>query len=431
MKTSIKRIQASLKDSAPKGKKMKVKAAGVDLPKFRYVDDVTRFLDEMRIEINESGQVIKQQQMSLAHLKIKALASGVTFEIAPRDAKQERTTLRKMKSVIDPSLTKVVVPSLSKLKTQYALAEDLYEKHRTLEALETQLAMQFPDRRGESYQKAEGGLHELKGKVAEQLKTVLTFLNEVASKHVPKTFTAYMNAVADLISEEVIFRDSDLFLYVSVTDEGALVFSYYLMLIDAINDDGQTSPHLYISVQWIVGDSVYVQLNHEYEVPNALLRAGGTPVSDAGHAVKAISELLTIEQFSTGLGNVPLALQMKIDPSKINTNMFSFKDFIKSISVNEDSIAFTLRKGIADEKELDEVGYQLYKEIKLLVKGKDAKVRMAIDKSGSVRKIVFTISKVATGGEFNAYDAEFLRDKFSLSDAQLRKVVNILNSESK
>lgn len=413
----------------------KIVSTGVNLPKFRYLDDMLRFIKSIGEEIKDTGEIIKIQQKTLAYLlQPRAnVQAALTFEIAPTDLKQQRSLIRKMRATIDPTLTKIIVPSISKLKSQYVLAEDLYEKHRTLEAMETQLAMQFPDRRGDSYSKAEGALHELKNKVADQLKSVLGFLNEVAEKHVPKSFEKYMEAVADLVSEEVVFKDSQLFLYVSVNDEGHLVFSYYLMLVDAINDEGETTPNLYISVQWVVGDDggVYVQLNHEYEVPNKLLRSGGTEVSTAGEAVKTISELLAIEQFSTSLGSVPIALQLKVDPSLLSSDMFSYRDVIKSISVDDTSISFTLRKEADSPEVLKTVSMQLYKEIKSLVKGKDAKVLMKVDKVGHAHVIQMVIKKIAQGGEINSFDVEFMRDKFDLSDAQLRKITNILNQQGR
>jgi len=403
------------------------KVCAVELPKFRYIEDVNRYLDQMSNEIDELDQLIKIQQKSLAYLrrpmdKVRAsLVSAATFEfdISP-DAGAKRTHLKRK---IDPELTEIVVPNIKKLKEQYGLSEDLYEKHRTLEAIETQLAMQFPDKRGPAYEEAVGSIRKLKTKVGDRLKEVLGFLNQVAAEHVPRTFKRYMEAIVQEVQEHVLFESNQVFLYVSATPEGQLVFTYYLMLQNATNDEGQVTPHLYISIQWVVGASVHVQINHEYELPNQLMRDPGTEVSSAGEAVKAISHLLDMEDFATSLGTVPLATQLKMDPSRITEGMFTYKSFIDKLTIDQDKLVFHLRKGTTPEQ-IDEIKYPLYQEVKeLFKKARSAKLRMRV----SPKEIEFTIINVAKEGEVNYGDAEFLKDKFGLNDSQLRKVVNVLN----
>lgn len=284
-------------------------AGGVELPKFRYLDDAIRHLDDLQKEAREFDQLIRIQQQQLAYLKSpkpSTTASLVTTAfIGNRDRDRVNIGFKKVKAktaqALDPNLTKIVVPGISKLRSQYALAENLYEKHRTLEAMQTQLSMQFPDRGGDRFNEAMAGIKALTEKVAGQLKEVLSFLTDIADKHVPKSFKQYMDAVSAQISEHVMFEDESLFLYVHVNEEGELVFSYYLMLQDASNGNGQITPHLYISVQWVVaahGGVVEVQINHEYEAPSSLLKLGGVKVDSVAGAVKAISHLLSLEEFS-------------------------------------------------------------------------------------------------------------------------------------
>lgn len=406
----------------------KSRVVAIELPKFRYLDDVNRFLDNMAEEVNELDSLINVQQKQLAYLSkpkdtVKAaLIKAATFEftIEP-DAGAKKSHLKRK---IDPELTKIVVPNVKKLQTQYGLSEDLYEKHRLLESVETQISMQFPDRRGEAYEAAISSIRKLKAKVAEQLKTVLGFLNEVAAEHVPRTFKRYMEAIVTEVQEHVTFESNQVFLYVSATPEGELVFTYYLMLQNAMNDEGQITPHLYISVQWIVGTSVHVQINHEYELPNALMKDPGSEVGSVGEAVKAISHLLDLEDFATSLGTVPLATQLKMDPSKITEGMFTYRSFIKKVSIDADKLVFTLLPGITEDQ-IDEIKYPLYQEVReLFRRSRSAKLRMKV----SNKAIEFQIINVAERGEVQFSDAEFLKDRFGISDQQLRKVVQVLNN---
>jgi hypothetical protein len=237
-----------------------------------------------------------------------------------------------------------------------------------------------------------------------------------------------MDAISQLINKHVVFKDSDLFLYVSVTKEGELVFTYYLMLRDVVNDDGFVTPHLYISIQWLIGpkSSVEVQLNHEYEVPNKLI-GHGTSVGNVQDALKSISTMLQVENFSTALGVVPMAMLMKADPGKLTKEFFSFRDFIESVSVDENYMIFTLRPEANSPEIVKQVAYQLYIELRTLVKSKGVKLLMKEEKKGDTTNIVFNLSKVAEKGEISYYDLEFMRDKFGLKDTQMRKIAQIIN----
>jgi hypothetical protein len=258
------------------------KVCAVELPNFRYLDDVSRFLDSMREDAHEAENLIAVQQKALAHLK------------SPRQWVQ--AALTKSKSSVDPQLKKIVVPSLSKLETQYGLSEELYERYRTLEAIETQIAAQFPDRKGAAYERAISGVRELKKKVGAQMKTVLQFLTEIANSHVPKTFTKYRQALANTIEDNLAFDNSSQFLYVNTNAEGQLMFTNYVMIEGARAADGRTVPHLYISLQWVVSVGTYVQVNHEFELPESLDRSG-VPCVGLADSTQHLSAILAGEGF--------------------------------------------------------------------------------------------------------------------------------------
>ncbi len=409
----------------------KHKLVAIELPKFRYIDDVARFLDKMQEDVSENDALIKVQQKNLAYLqrpneKVQThlTAAAMQFMIHDDDDSGPKNHLKRK---IDPELTKIVVPNIKNLQSQYGLSEQLYEQYRTLEAVETQVAMQFPDRSGKQYNDTIGSIRKLKKQVGDQLKTVLGFLNEVAAKHVPKSFQKDMQAIRQEVEAHVMFESSDVFLYVSTTQEKELVFTYYLMLKNATNDEAQVTPHLYISIQWIVGSSVSVHLNHEYELPNQLLVGGGTEVGSASEAVSAISDLLSMEDFATSLGTVPLSTQLRRPASEINPTMFTYRDFISKVIVDEDSLTFMIKSGTNAES-LKDIGYSLFPEVKQLFRRvKGVKMTMKV----SPKAISFTVVNVAQQGEVSVHDAEFLAEKFGLDPRELRKVVLLLNKGSK
>ncbi len=260
--------------------KTTIAAKSIEIPKFRYVDDVSRFLESLRPAIADSDSMIDAQQKNLT-----ALTKRVPLELRMGD---------------DPKveITKSVVPTLDKLKNQYGLSEDLYGLHRALEAVEAQMAIQFPDRGGEAFTLATGVLKELKRKVEAQMRRVFVFLGKVSRSLVPFEFNKYRMTVLQSVENEVVFGAVDQFVYASIDRDRNIVFTDYIRLDQVQNADQQITPHLYISLQWVVGDGVYVQVNHEFEIPSALSRDPRSRAGSAAQAVILIGENLALEGFS-------------------------------------------------------------------------------------------------------------------------------------
>lgn len=401
------------------------------IPNFRYMSDAEKFIKEMSKEVDESRQLLKKQQQmigaSLSALRVVATGPIEFFDLSPSSSKDQRKTINRMKHRIDPELTKIVVPNMKKLQSQYGMAEDFYEKLKSLEQAETQVQMSFSTRKGPEYDALMRQFSVLKEKVQAALRDCLQFLADVAAKHVPDTFQKYVDMVAELVNEHVIFRESQVFMYVSVDPQGDLVFTAYIMLQDVANDEGQVAPHLYVSIQWVLAKepTVSIDLNHEYEVPNKLLGQGEI-VGSVGEAVKAISTLLDMENYSSALGVVPLAIQMNVDPTTLHVSQFKYADVISRMEVGERSISFTLRKEVKSNEAITEISAQIYKELKAQMKPKGVRLTMKVE-STKPPTITFNIVKVADAGEFNEYDFEYLRDRFGLNQTQLRKISNIIN----
>lgn len=402
----------------------------MDVPNFRYMQDALRFVKNMAAEVDEQTKLMRQHKKMLGAslAAVRVTAADTVFDLTPSSGKEQRSILRKLKHNVDPSLEKVVVPNLKKLQSQYNMAEDFYEKLKALEQAETQVQMTFDTRRGPEYEALMRQFTVLKTKVQDALKECLQFLSDIAQKHVPAGFMKYIELVVEQINEHVIFRDSSTFMYVSVDPKGDLVFTAYVMLQDVANDEGSVAPHLYVSIQWVLGkeNEVRVDLNHEYEVPNKLL-GQGDPVTSVGEAAKAINDLLELENYSTTLGVVPLAIQMNVDPTTIRISQFHYSDVIQKLIVGEQSMSFVLRSEIKEPNAVTEIAAQIYKELKATMKRGKVRLTMKTEKVGKQTHLTFNIVKIAEGGEFNDYDAEFLRDKFDLNNTQMRKIVNIIN----
>jgi len=409
--------------------------AGVNIPQFRYLEGYRDYLKDLKVSIKEIEQLVNKQEKLLASsltatTRLSA-ASNSTFTITLRDedADDARARLRKLKRTMDPDLVDVIVPNKAALEKQYKLAEELHEKYRTLEAVESQIITRFKDAPA-----AKGMIREIaeaKKGVGKALRKCLGFISDLANKHVPKSFQKYIDAISEEVDAHVPCQNTQNFLYISVTGEGSLVFTYYKMMEDAINDDGSVTPALYIVVQWVVGNNkvdpaIYVYLEHDYVTPNSLLKQGhGTEVTSAGSAVKAVAHLLSLEQFSSELGVVPLSLAFLHDPANISKSLFSVADLIDTFEVSGTTITFNIKKAVP-KNDYSKIGSELYVDVKRLLKNQRT-ARLRMDSMPGQRKIVFTSVGTAGPLDISYEDAEFFKERFRIDDRQLRRIVHILN----
>jgi hypothetical protein len=103
--------------------------------------------------------------------------------------------------------------------------------------------------------------------------------------------------------------------------------------------------------------------------------------------------------------------------------MFSYKEFIKKVDIDNDAITFTLRPGTTAEQ-AREIMSPLYLEVKQLFRNsRSLKLKAQV----SSKAIKFTMNNVAQRGAVSLHDLEFLAEKFGLNDQQLRKAVKFLN----
>lgn len=261
------------------------RACTVELPKFRYLDDATRYLARVRDDVDETENLIRVQQKALAYL------------MKPKDSvvaalnKGTGTTIRKM-----------VVPNVAKLEPKYGLAEELYDRYRTLEAVDAQVALQFPDRKGDAYARTVQQIGELKTKVRDQTRRVLAFLTEIAAEHAPDAFNHARQAVAQELENHVRFESSTQFLYASVDAQDALVFTAYTMLQGVHADDGRTVRALYVSLQWVDGTYYFVNVGQEFCPPDQLPRAK-MRITTLPEVCGVLQTLLADEGFTSQLGS--------------------------------------------------------------------------------------------------------------------------------
>jgi hypothetical protein len=247
-------------------------------------------------------------------------------------------------------------------------------------------------------------------------------LHEVAQKHAPKEYLGFVETIAkELGSNEYLeFQSLDTMTYVALAKDGTLIFAGYIILHNAVSDEGRVAPHVYITVKWTVGGDVEIFVEHEFIAPTLL--DSGTVVTNLHQAAKAISNQLALEGFSSQIGNLPVALQMNEPAGGLRREAFSASEHISDVFAEKHELCFTLKKVTPEQR--NEIKSQLFQEVKALLKKKrGTKVRMR-DEGANV---IFTFSDIDQSQGITPTDLEFLADRYKLSDSQLRKIVNNIN----
>ena len=395
--------------------------------KFRSLQEVKRYLDEQTQKLREHFQVIdfniSQLSAMLKPVRLKALEIKV-MDFSGDSAHGGKPVKRK---TINTDFPIVKVPNKTQLIKNYREAEKLSQQYKSLVQNEAEVRMTFRNATNVNFQSLMSNFTKLKNDIEKKLRELFKVLNNIAEGHAPKEYKNFVKGLADELNDEQHIECDNIsnFTYVGVTTVGDLLFAGYIVLTNAMSDEGKLIPHLYIAVRWVVSgeDSGKVDIFVEHDFVEPSLLSGGMVVENLKDAVKVITNQLSLEGFSSQIGNLPIKMQLK-DPSRLNKEAFSAGSRVKSIDVDHEHITFNLVKGIS-ASELEEISNQLFVELKSILRNKrNAKLRMR----RNIGKIEFFISNLDQSSGVTPYDLEFLKEKYKLSDQVLRKVANEINN---
>lgn len=358
----------------------------IDLPKLRYVDDAARVLNSIQAELKDTTQLIKMEVKKLAYLN-------------------DKLAVTKIKGSISSDLVK--------LNALHLLSEDLNAKVRTLDAMATQLTMQFSTQnKTTSYLKVVSSMHELKVKAKLQLSEALDFIGLVAKSKMPRSFAVNSKLILATVQSEITSKSQTVNAYCSNID-GQDLFSYYLHLKSAVNSVGEVVPNLYISLHYNKStDTISSNLDQEFELSNSLVLSNPVIASNKSLILSNVYSLLSNEQFNT-------ALNVKLSESPALFNDYTnYLESIKSVTVNSKSIVFNIS---SKAKLTSHVVNNIYKDLLTLTRSTGHKLLVNSD----TQAVAFTFQRSDTSSPINSYDLEFLSDKFNLSSSKVQKMVNL------
>jgi hypothetical protein len=386
--------------------------------KFRSVQEVQRYLKQQEDQLRLDFQLIDQNMKELTGMVKAAELRAIEVKVLDFSGNG-----KKRKRSINVDFPVVDVPNKDKLEKNYRQAEQLSQQYKALVQTENDVKMTFRGATNPNFTQLMSNFTKLKADIEKKLKELFTKLSQVADGHAPKEYKAFLaNLADDLNSNQHIECDSiNTFTYVALGKTGELMFAGYIVLVNAVSDEGKTVPHLYVTVRWTVGGDVEVFVEHDFTEPTLL--NGGSIVENTKEATKAIVTQLSLEGFSSQIGNLPLSMQMREPSGGLSKDAFSAAPFVDTIEAHKEELIFNLKPGLST-KQIDEIKMGLYLEVKTLLKNKrNAKLKMRTTGDS----IEFTVSNLDQSG-VTPYDLEFLQEKYKLNDSQIRKIANEISN---
>ena len=390
--------------------------------KFRSLEEVRKYLKEAAEQLHLDEQIIDKNVKQLARLAAKKIRAADELKIVDISGDGKSS---KRKRTLNVDFPMVKVPDAQTLDKNYKVAERLSEQYKYLLNLENEVKMNFKGTKGSALDTTLGSIAKLKSDVEVKLKAIFLALAQVAEGHAPKQYKQFVQSLAEEISsnDHVECESARTMTYAALNKEGDLVFAGYIILVNAVSDEGKVAPTLYIVIKWTVGGDVEIFVEHEFVAPSLL--EGGDTVVNIREAAKSVASQLSLEGFSSQIGNLPVAMQIKEPVGGLRPDLFSASGLIQDVKGAKDELIFTLKPNVTVEQ-IEEIKGQLYQEVRALVKRKrNTTVRMS---AGNHDQIVFTFIGLDHSGGIHPQDLNFLGESYKLDDGQLRKIANVVNN---
>lgn len=369
------------------------------------LDDVMRSLKKLSQKVSEVLQLhrITQDQM---------VTAGMHLEIRMDDSPKNSPRVREGDS------DKVNIKNMKALREKYSVLRELFHTKTELESMEASLRVNFAK---DVPEKALRELEKLKKDVLRGITEAFSFLRDVASEHTPRKLELLAKGVSSAVEKSILYKKGTLFNYVFEV-EGELCFTYYLQLQGVEDENGKVFPELFLTMTQRLGANpgFFVGLQHHFTPPSEDLLM--KRVKNIKDALNAFSTLLELDSFENTLGSLPL--DILLNPKSIVKDLFSYKDQIRSLDVDEHSITFNL-KSTADDK-VSEIASQLYKELNAVQRRTNARLRMSVER-GKQPKVYFKFVPAKGSPAVRPEDLEFMKLRFGVSDDSLSKITRIIN----
>jgi hypothetical protein len=397
---------------------------------FRSLPEIQRHLKDIQERVRDAVALLRSFERkfttaSANQLRTDALSATFTIKHNTGETDGQPSSMR----IVMDKVKKVVIPDVKTLTKNFDLADQLDGALFELQQMETVVKQNFA-----GVHNSDKLLAEIRRtfKVTEQQWTdALKFLQNVASAHVPKEFSKFVQSVIDQIQAQLGVRKNENTLYVRINKTGNFEFTYYVRLVDITDDRGFVHPQQFLVFTCelvpsheknTVNAVYYLNVIREFQTPGHV--GLGQMIQSVDDATKIVGHLLDLDNIDNSLGTLPIT----VDPSKISKDQFEYGRIIQSFSVDYSSISFVFISK-ASEKMVREAMQSLYYELSRgmfrNMKGK-LKMRGPFKELGQW-KVTYTVTGFVGEGMISTDDLDFLRVRLGVSEDKLKQLVRVVN----
>lgn len=378
---------------------------------YRYVDDALRSLKELSSHVDEilGLQKIYQRQLTAA-LVLEVTTQPKSVKLSPESK---------------PNDGKVTIPSIQKMRNNYKVVNDLWEIQSNLDSMAIKIRQSFAGRE-EDISKALSELAKLRARTSEGLKDAFKFLRDLAEKSLPPGFKDFNTYIDKIVSKSIAYETSTSYTYVYEVD-GDPVFSTYLHLQHVVDEEAHFYPNLFIITSNRLGTTApgyYVAVSTEFSPPSADLLI--KKVSTVKEAVRALNMLLSLDNFNSSIGSLPM--NVLVNERNLKRELFLYQQYVKSIRFGEHAIQFVLKPEVTNREDADKIVIQIIKDFQELVKSTKAKLNTAIKKGPNSLILTFYIVMKSDAPLAVEDDIAFLRERFQLDETTIGKILKAINA---
>jgi hypothetical protein len=386
----------------------------------RTLEDAIRSLREFGEQIDAIIQLRKQYA--------RQLKAALTLKV---DTSREDAAMSKNSPApVAPSTLRV--EDMTSLRKNFAVIQELWDTREAIGTSAVQMRQTFASRGGD-IDAYNAEVAKLKLRIDKELEAAFTMISGIARDNLPKTFEKFNEYLGNALRTSIQYDEVKQYTYVHEV-EGDLCFSTYTHLLSVSDDDGTYFPELFIVSSYRLGNDLgtYVSVLTKFVPPSERLLM--KRVKTVKEALRGLGLLLKMDNVSTSIGSLPIALLLK--DGNVKRELFLYQDMVKSIESDENVVKITLKSTVTGlpDADISKIVSQINLDFKTAVKKTGTVMKMSVKKPmrSDAKCYVITFSFAPPNDVLWATpeDLQFLKERFQLPDTTFNSIIKTINSGS-
>ena len=385
----------------------------------RTLEDAMRSLKKFQEEVE--ALISLQKQFS------RQTASGFTLTVdtGPADAGLKNSP------AVPQQPASIMVKDMVALRKNYAVVQELWDVREAMEAYEVRTRQTFA-KRGEDLETFSAENARLKLRIDKELEAAFGFLSNLAHSKLPAKFVTFNKALGMVLEKSIQYDDSKQYTYLYEV-EGDLCFSTYSHLISVSDDDGTYYPDLFVVSSYRVSPQAadtFVAVLTKFAPPSERLLM--RKVTTIKETMRALNMLLSMDNFSTSIGSLPLSTLLK--EGTVKRDLFLYQNSIKTIEVDENQVILVLKPEVTSDPDVGRIINQINIDFQQATKKTGTKMSMAVKKPTRTADKCYVVKFFFNPPNDVLWatpeDLHFLKERFRLADGTFRSLLRTINSNS-